>query len=261
MKQRVITGVIIAAIFLSLLQWGGYGFALLIMALAIIGFYEFLRINGLRAADPVSLLGFAGVICIVFPWYEFKDIPHPSMQAMIWVLLFLLLFATVWTKNKVNLATVSIIITGVIYIGLGFYFMTYTRLENGLFWSYLLFICIWLTDIGAYFTGWAIGKHKLWPAISPNKTVEGAIGGIVFSIGAAIVFSILAPEQLPLYKALYLGLLISIVGQMGDLIQSAYKRVYGVKDSGSIFPGHGGVLDRTDSWLIVFPFIHLLSLI
>lgn len=105
-----------------------------------------------------------------------------------------------------------------------------------------------------------MGKNKLWPAISPNKTVEGAVGGVLISMLIAIIFSIFAPEHLAIGRALLIGLSCAVMGQLGDLVQSAYKRAYGIKDSGTLLPGHGGILDRCDSWIIVFPFVHIVTL-
>ncbi len=133
--------------------------------------------------------------------------------------------------------------------------------EHGLFWTIVVFVCIWASDSGAYFVGSKLGKHPLWPQISPKKSIEGAIGGVVISMIVALGFAWYAPDLLGLGKALVLGFVIAVVGQVGDLIQSAYKRVKGIKDTGTLLPGHGGVLDRMDSWLIVFPFIHLLGIL
>ncbi|MXO80058.1 phosphatidate cytidylyltransferase, partial [Paenibacillus sp. OT2-17] len=121
--------------------------------------------------------------------------------------------------------------------------------------------CIWASDAGAYFVGKMAGKTKLWPAISPNKTVEGSIGGIVLALVIALVFAGLSGGLLPWGKAIGIGLSCAVVGQLGDLVQSAYKRVYGIKDSGNLLPGHGGILDRCDSWIVVFPFVHMLLLL
>lgn len=120
---------------------------------------------------------------------------------------------------------------------------------------------IWSSDAGAYFTGRRFGKHKLWPAISPNKTVEGAVGGIALAVVAAVIFSLFSGGLLTIGRALLLGVSAAVVGQLGDLIQSAYKRVYGIKDTGKLLPGHGGILDRCDSWVVVFPFVHILMLL
>ncbi len=105
------------------------------------------------------------------------------------------------------------------------------------------------------------GKHLLWPAISPKKTYEGAIGGIILAVIVTLLFALFNPDLLSILDAIVLGLIIAIVGQLGDFIQSAYKRTYEIKDTGALLPGHGGVLDRLDSWLIVFPFVYYLGLI
>uniref|UniRef100_UPI00047188FB phosphatidate cytidylyltransferase n=1 Tax=Paenibacillus zanthoxyli TaxID=369399 RepID=UPI00047188FB len=131
---------------------------------------------------------------------------------------------------------------------------------NGLFWTLLLLCCIWSSDAGAYFVGRALGRTKLWPAISPNKTVEGAVGGIVIAMVIALIFALISPDLLSFGRALVIGLASAVVGQLGDLVQSAYKRAYGIKDSGTLLPGHGGILDRCDSWIIVFPFVHIMML-
>jgi phosphatidate cytidylyltransferase len=176
--------------------------------------------------------------------------------------MFVLLFITVSSKNAITIDKITVLWLGAVYIGMGFHYMLSIRIpDHGLFWSIFIFVCIWASDSGAYFVGSRLGRHPLWPEISPKKSIEGAFGGIIFSVVAALIFAGYAPELLTFARAILLGLVIAIVGQLGDLIQSAYKRVKGVKDSGTLLPGHGGVLDRVDSWLIVFPFLHFLGLI
>jgi phosphatidate cytidylyltransferase len=262
MMQRIITGVLAAAVFLTLLYLGKFLFAALIILAAVVGFFEYIKMFKYKLVQISSIIGFASVFYLVFPWENYLQLQMLSFEAMIWIILLILLSITVISKNKFNIEQASILLIGILYIGMGFHYIIVTRfMENGLFWTLLIFACVWITDIGAYFTGWAIGKRLLWPSISPKKTVEGAVGAIVFSIAAAILFSLYAPELLPIQNAVWIGFVVSIVGQLGDFIQSAYKRVRGVKDSGTILPGHGGVLDRCDSWLIVFPLVHLLSLL
>jgi phosphatidate cytidylyltransferase len=106
-----------------------------------------------------------------------------------------------------------------------------------------------------------MGKRKLWPEISPNKTIEGFVGGVVCAIIVAIVFKLLANIDQTMIELLVIGIIVSLFGQMGDLVQSAFKRHYGVKDSGKILPGHGGILDRFDSLMFIMPILaFLLSL-
>jgi len=121
-------------------------------------------------------------------------------------------------------------------------------------WVLLVLVATWFADSGAYFTGRAIGKTKLAPKISPGKTVEGAVGGLVAAIGGSIlVRTLLLPGQLPLVDAAVVGILGGILGPLGDLVESLLKRSFGAKDSGKLLPGHGGMLDRVDALLFVAP--------
>jgi len=258
-KQRIITGTIAAIGFLTLLYLGGYVFHGLLWLMALIAYDELVRMGKLGRTSLPTIVGYLGVAFIALPWEQGDYAFGVSAEVWIWVFMLLLMTATVVSKNKTPIDKSALLLFGIVYIGVGFHYMAITRWhEDGLFWTLLIFFCIWITDAGAYFTGWAIGKRPLWPSISPKKTVEGALGGLVLSIAVAICFALYSPELISLEQAALLGLLIGIVGQVGDLIQSAYKRTFGVKDSGALLPGHGGVLDRTDSWLIVFPFVYLL---
>ncbi|MEX1031030.1 MAG: phosphatidate cytidylyltransferase [Paenibacillaceae bacterium] len=259
MKQRIITGVIAAIGFLAILYLGDYVFHGLLWLMALIAFDELVRMSKTGRTAIASIVGYFGVAIMVLPWNQGDFAFGLNAEVWIWLCMLLLMTATVASKNKTPIDQSAILLFGVVYIGMGFHYMATTRWhEDGLLWTLLIFLCIWITDAGAYFTGWAIGKHPLWPSISPKKTVEGAMGGLILSIAAAICFAIFSPELISLEQAALLGICIGIVGQVGDLIQSAYKRTFGVKDSGTLLPGHGGVLDRTDSWLIVFPFVYLI---
>ncbi|WP_438446927.1 phosphatidate cytidylyltransferase [Gorillibacterium sp. sgz5001074] len=263
MKQRIITGVVAGGVFVAMLALGGYWYFGLVLLLAIIGYDEYVKMMGLKSFTGTCLLGLAAMLAITVPWDHIVDGGEISVSSVLWFLMLALLTVTVVSKNKLTIDHAAFLVIGVLYMGFGFHYMIATRwLEpHGLFWTLLVFFCIWASDSGAYFTGKAFGKTPLWPAISPNKTIEGSFGGLLLSVIVAAVFSWLHPEHLSMLRAVGLGLLIGAVGQMGDLIQSAYKRVKGIKDTGTLLPGHGGVLDRVDSWLIVFPFLHLISMI
>lgn len=257
MKQRIITGVVLAAGFITLLVVGSLPFSLLIMALALIGMYEFLRLHGYRTFDPAGWIAFLAIVYLTFP-LPHQFIPILTFSDVIWLIMLLLLIVTVISKNKIHIKHVAIVLMGIIYIGFGFHDMMTIRIDYGLMWSTLIFGCTILSDSGAYFTGLVMGRNLLWPSISPKKTIEGALGGIGFSVVFAVLFSWLVLHELGGIEAAVIGAVIAIAGQIGDLIQSAYKRIHGMKDAGTIFPGHGGVLDRCDSWLIVFPLMHLI---
>lgn len=261
MGQRLVTGIIAGAAFIGLLVAGGWYYSGLLLLLALIGYWEYARLNKQSWIRLDVLLGFAAVALISLPELPFEW-ERPSTTAIIWLLMFVLLCGTVFSKNRINLDHVSVMLLGAVYVGIGFHYMAITReLTHGIFWSALTFACIWASDAGAYFVGKAIGKTKLWPSISPNKTIEGALGGLVIAVIAALIFAYCQPEWLTYGQAALIGLTAAVAGQLGDLVQSAYKRFRDVKDSGQLFPGHGGVLDRTDSWLIVFPLVHMLGLL
>lgn len=263
MKQRLITGIIAGGLFIGMCLLGGIWFHLLLTVMALVAYYEFVKMIGASSTSGSTMFGYAGVIFFMMPWNLLGITAPISMERGIWLLLLFFLLITVFTKNKIDIRSISLQFTGIIYIGIGFLFMSISRASEdgyGLMWTFLLLSCIWGSDAGAYFVGRAMGKNKLWPAISPNKTIEGAIGGILISMIISFVFAIIFSDQLGLGRALLIGLSCACVGQLGDLVQSAYKRVYGIKDSGSLLPGHGGILDRCDSWIIVFPFVHMVML-
>ncbi|WP_168122220.1 phosphatidate cytidylyltransferase [Paenibacillus sp. HB172176] len=262
MRQRLITGVLAGAIFFAITIAGGPLYTLLLVLLAIIGFSEYTRMNGVSPLQPSALLGYLGVLLFVLPWRAW-EVEFPSALTIVWTLTFVLLALTVVSKNKTTIDGVALLLLGAIYVGFGFSAMIAVRgiESDGLFWTALSFGCIWASDVGAYFAGRAFGRRKMWPSISPNKTVEGALGGVLLSLIVAVLFAVFSTDLIPLWKALLFGLVVAIAGQFGDLIQSAYKRIRNLKDTGTLLPGHGGVLDRCDSWLIVFPLLMVTDLV
>lgn len=150
-----------------------------------------------------------------------------------------------------------------LYVGLSL--ATLVLLRNGLGglqWVALAFAATFATDTGAYFVGRSFGKRKLAPSISPGKTWEGSVGGFVAAIAATVVLALLLPDvTMNMVETLALGAAIGSLSQLGDLLESKLKRLAGVKDSGVFLPGHGGILDRLDSLLIVFPLVYLASLV
>ncbi|NLC51204.1 MAG: phosphatidate cytidylyltransferase [Firmicutes bacterium] len=163
----------------------------------------------------------------------------------------------------VKLWELALILWGIIYIG-GFmaYLLALRQLPEGLSYLLLLIFGIWASDTGAYFIGLSFGKHRLAPRISPKKSLEGAAGGVVVSAIAIETLIKFSPFPLiPTGHGLLWGAIISVLGQLGDLIESAYKREAQVKDSGVILPGHGGILDRLDSLLFAAPVFYYAVLI
>lgn len=261
MKTRIITGVIGGAAYLTLLMLGGLWYTWLLVILAALAFYEIIKMKKMSFFQfPVM---FASFFIVLFVSGAFQSFRFFSTFEQLFVLfLTVLLVITVLSKNKFNFEDAAYLFIGGLYVAFGFYYMVQTRqMEYGLITTLLIILSTWATDTGAYFTGKAFGKRKLWPSISPNKTIEGALGGIVSSIIVALGIGLLSSIPLTVWQCVLLGFIIAVVGQLGDLVESALKRSLHTKDSGNIIPGHGGVLDRFDSLIYVFPIVHVLQLL
>ncbi|MDR6124183.1 phosphatidate cytidylyltransferase [Bacillus sp. SLBN-46] len=259
MKQRIITGVIAAALFLPIVYYGGFPLVLLTYFLATIGLYELLKMKNITIFSVHGFLSVLFLWVLLFPeeYSEVIQTFYYSKTEIGIALILLLLTYTVITKNRFTFEDVSFSILSALYVGIGFYFFFETRQEGGLvFILYSLFM-IWATDSGAYFIGKAMGKRKLWPEISPNKTVEGSIGGVLCAVIVSVLFVLFTDIHASLIG---ITVALSVFGQIGDLVESAFKRHFNVKDSGNILPGHGGILDRFDSLLFVWPLLHFFHL-
>jgi phosphatidate cytidylyltransferase len=262
MKQRIITGVVAAALFIPIVIYGGIPFTILLYALATVGLFELIRMKKL------SFLSVPGILTTVLLWVILAPSTMPnyfeglrlSKVEFTFVIVLLLLSYTVLSKNTFTFDDASFLVLSTVYVAMGFYYFNETRIA-GLSYVFYTLLVIWATDSGAYFIGKAIGKNKLWPEISPNKTIEGSLGGILCGVAVAIVYHMFIPLHESLFVVIVVTVFVSIFGQIGDLVESAFKRHYGVKDSGTILPGHGGILDRFDSLLFVLPVLHFLQFI
>jgi phosphatidate cytidylyltransferase len=261
MKQRIITGVVAAALFLPIVFYGGLPFVFLTYFLATVGLYELLKMKKLSIFSVHGLLTLLFLWVILYPeqYSDIANIFYYTKTELGIAFIFLLLAFTVITKNRFTFEDVGFSILSAIYVGIGFYFFIETR-DAGLVYIFYSLFMIWATDSGAYFVGKATGKRKLWPEISPNKTVEGSLGGVFCALIVAVLFSLLTEINANLLSLLAITAVLSIFGQIGDLVQSAFKRHFGVKDSGNILPGHGGILDRFDSLLFILPLLHFFHL-
>lgn len=247
---RTITGIIILACTIFLIYTGGYSLLFTIMALSLIGIYELK--NTLKSKDYNMNLPLAYIfsaILIYFSWIDYPNIELYILSTYMMIILILTIFDIFDFKSAL------LQIFSILYIPLSF--SAFFKLE-GTFYIWLIFICAWGTDTFAYLVGSLIGKHKLIEKVSPKKSVEGAIGGIV---GAAFLTFVVATifnisNIVPLIIITIFG---SLIAQLGDLTASKIKRYSNTKDFGFIFIGHGGVLDRFDSVLFVAPFIFVVT--
>jgi phosphatidate cytidylyltransferase len=261
MKQRIITGVVGAALLIPIVIYGKLPFVLLTYLLATIGLYELLKMRNLSIFSVHGLLSTLMLWVLLFPsqYYHVLQTFNYSKVELGVAFVLLLLAYTVITKNRFTFEDVGFSLLSAIYTGIGFYFFIETR-EAGLVYIFYSLFIMWATDSGAYFVGKAMGKKKLWPEISPNKTVEGSIGGVVCAVIIAVLFSAFSSIHAGLPQLIGITIVLSVFGQIGDLAESAFKRHFNVKDSGNILPGHGGILDRFDSLLFVWPLLHFFHL-
>ena len=191
------------------------------------------------------------------------------LAAAMFVYMIWLMGVSVFSKGKIPYSKISEVFISVIYVAVSFTSMSLIRYLNrdfGIFFVILVFLIPWMSDTFAYLVGSVMGKHKLIPEVSPKKTVEGAIGGVVFSAIVCLVYGVgldlIFKEIKVNYIILFVfGAILAVVSQLGDLVASLIKREYGVKDYGKIFPGHGGIMDRFDSVLAVSTILMILCII
>ncbi len=263
MKQRLITAVIAAAIFLPVLYIGGPLFLMVTYLLATVGLYELFRMRKIDLFSVPSIVSFLTMWSILMPYryiitYEWMS--YLTKLEVVYAGLAILLAVTVISKNKFSFEDAGFAMMSLLYVGMSFYYMYVIR-DMGLEYFLLVLLMIWASDIGAYQFGRKLGTHKLWPTISPNKTIEGFVGGVFSAVIVGLAFYFFSRIDYSLFRFIGLALLIATIGTFGDLVQSAYKRHYGVKDSGRLLPGHGGILDRFDSLMYVSPFLVIFGLI
>jgi len=260
MKQRTITAILALVVFLPFIIIGRLPFTFLVYIMATIGLVELIRMRKIGNYYTPLLLGVLLLWLILIP-------ENANILSVIWfskfelflLIVMLLLSYTVLVKNRFTFDDAGFVLLSAVYVAVGFYYLIETRnAVDGLWNVFFAFFIIWSTDTGAYLFGKFFGKRKLWPDISPNKTVEGAIGGVFLASVVAFIFHTVHPFPHPAVIVIIVTILASSFGQVGDLVESAFKRHYGVKDSGKILPGHGGILDRFDSLLFVLPFLHFI---
>ncbi len=254
LRTRIITGTIGVAAVLLLLLWGSLPWHITVWVATMLATIEFTAMLRLRWWQPLSV--WAYVLMTVVLWW-----PHWSQLFIFQIMIAIALLIPVLTKNRFTMPESAALLIGALYIGYGGESLTLLRdLHRGWAWLLLLLICIWMTDSVAYFVGRYVQGPKLWPSVSPSKTISGAVGGLVGSVIGSVVFGMIALPGHSIASWVLCGLVISVTGQIGDLIESAYKRSTGVKDSGQLLPGHGGMLDRVDSLLFAAPFaLHFIT--
>lgn len=250
MKKRIITGSCLVAIVVPLLLIGGIPYKIFIILLASMGLWEFLHV---RNKYPFIVQAIAYLYIALLVIYNINDISFHLDETIVLssFIAFLIPAILYQGNNKYTIKDAFYLLGGVLFLGTAFSLFVLIRNIDLNLLIYLFIITV-STDVFAYLVGRFLGKHKLIPVISPKKTWEGAIGGTLFGVTFGTLFYILIvdPSQ-NVYYVQTMTLILSIIGQLGDLIFSAIKRENKIKDYSNIMPGHGGILDRFDSLILV----------
>ncbi|MDR0787998.1 MAG: phosphatidate cytidylyltransferase [Gemmatimonadota bacterium] len=269
---RVLVAAVAIPVAIGIIYLGGWVLAAGLAVLAVLSAGEFYRLAETRQARPLVGAGMIAVVLFVLSAaLASGEGPDGAGFGMITVVAMLVIGAlAIWTRGVEGqpLLSVSVTLSGAVYTGATLSFVLFLRHlpgTDGVVHATTLvlvpIVLTWVSDTMAFFSGRAFGKHKLIPTVSPGKTVEGAIGSVVgtalFAVACGAFLNRFPSYNLPVGSAILLGILISVFAQVGDLVESVLKRDAGVKDSGTLLPGHGGALDRFDSLFFTLPLGYL----
>ncbi|WP_054738677.1 phosphatidate cytidylyltransferase [Cellulosilyticum ruminicola] len=259
MGTRILTAVIGLPIVVGLILLGNPILQLTMLGISLIGIFEFYRVVE-ETHKPMKYIGYGATII----YFLGLDLIQNYFDIFLSLLVLATLLIMIICYPKYEIVDVALTIMGVLYIPILFAFIVLIRkTQYGNFWIWLIFLSSWGSDTFAYFTGRALGKHKLAPVLSPKKTIEGSIGGMIGAGVLGFIYTIIYTHYRYNILVDYMALVVSavviaaLISQFGDLAASAIKRKYSKKDFGNLLPGHGGILDRFDSILFVAPMIYL----
>lgn len=257
LRKRVISATVMAPIVLAAVYLGGFYFLSLVFLVALLAGYEYLKMLREKAFAPSYLLGLLLIALLI------ADAQWSQQGLLLWGMTFFplaLLVVEVFRGNMPGaLVNWGLTIAGGAYIGLSLgHFVRLRAMDQGMQWLLLALLGTWICDTGAYFVGKGLGKRRFFPKISPKKTLEGAIGGLISGVVTVVLLGYYM-LGLRIGWSFILGLLVVFGATFGDLAESVIKRQVGVKDSGSLIPGHGGMLDRVDSLLLVVPLVYFFA--
>jgi len=259
--KRVISAIVFASIVISVIHLGGlWGFLALVsitVILSTVEFSGFIPSQKNRLPNIITI----PINCLLCLSAIKSEFINANFILSIAVML-LFLFVIIRREPDSALLFVSSSVLSVLYVGwlFGYHIVLLRQMPNGRELIYLLMGITWVGDIAAYLVGKQFGKHKIIPSISPKKSLEGYIAGVIFGVVVSIALCYLLRLDIALHHAIILGVILTIIGQIGDLAESIMKRSAGLKDSGKIMPGHGGMLDRCDSMIFITPALYYYAL-
>lgn len=271
LRQRLITAIILVPALVYVIRQGGIVYFGVVVVLLTIAAFEYTQLACRANTQPTRWIIIVGV------WLVAASVSYPPQAWVGTAVSLVLIVTTAWHALQFERGTSNSLqnwaatIAGPIYLGgLGGYLVALRALPEGLWWTLTVLPSMWLSDSGAYIVGRWIGRHPMAPRLSPKKTWEGFVGGLVWGpvFGAALAslwkISSGASSLISWHHGMMIGLLVAIVGPIGDLGISMLKRQTGTKDTGAWLPGHGGALDRIDSWLVAgavgYSYVNLLVL-
>lgn len=251
--ERILSSVLILPLIAAIIFWGSPPFFyFLILAVILLGTYEYFAMISKIGVDGFPILGLALSFLLTLCFYfDTRYFPEWFLVAITSLFLFWFLRE----KNvKVALDQIAYTFMGVLYVaGLLSFFILIRHLERGQYMVLFVMLVVWLGDTAAYYGGKKFGKRPLAPVISPNKTMEGAAAGLLASLIGGGIANLWFLQEIALFHCLIVALICGIIGQFGDCAESLLKRNTGVKDSGNLIPGHGGLLDRIDGLMFAGP--------
>lgn len=257
MKTRVISALVGLPLFLGIIYFGGNVLFAACLLLSLVGTFEFYNAFRNMKINAFYLTGYAFTVIYYLTLYMGYGVD--VLRFLIFAFVVLLMGIGVFSKRH-NFIDVLVTIGGFLYVTflLSHVYMV-SRIDHA-FFVWLIFILAWVTDTSAYFSGYFFGNTKLIPDVSPKKTVEGAIGGVVGTLLVTMTYTFFFNREFLVFSV-FLGLLGGICSQIGDLMASKIKRFVDIKDFGNLMPGHGGVLDRFDSILITAPLVYYFAVL
>lgn len=255
MKTRVLSAVLMVAIFIPFLLIGGLPFNIFMAVVSAFGLHELIKVRETRKKFPQVLKIFAYILVMILCFTETNVIEFSYNMDYRFLAFIVFLFTSpmvfINDTKKYNLNDALFLVSLVVFIGLSFKLIVITRNFDITYIIYLLLITT-ITDTFALISGMLVGNHKLCPKISPKKTVEGLIGGVLMGtfVATSFYFTVIN-SSISLVFLIFITALLCVVGQLGDLVFSSIKRYYDIKDFSNLIPGHGGILDRFDSLVYV----------
>ncbi len=264
MKRVISAAIMLPTVLLVFILGNKYVVDVFMGIIALRCIHELFHAFEVKGHHPVRWIGYISAISIMFIHVIPKEYAIIAIATILPLSILALFIVVLSKKTKTDVIDIAITFFGICYIVLFLMFMSIIRnMENGKFLIWYVFISSWLTDVFAYITGKTIGKHH-FTDISPNKTIEGCIGGTLGATICMIIYTIIlnnfAGFNINIALITITGIILSIVGQIGDLSASSIKRYAGIKDFSDLIPGHGGMVDRVDSVIFIAPFAYLLFL-